>query len=120
MSAALCGVFLLLCGLQFQFEAAEPRVAASYAEVYQRATAEFLKASFYKPLESGTNELAFTLAPLIIQEVKSPESQVQARDQFGTVCWSNGFATLDRSRPAVYFSADSVQFNGRAHARFTY
>ena len=40
------------------------------AEIYQRATNEFAQADFYKPAESKTNDLASSLSPLILQEVK--------------------------------------------------
>ena len=33
---------------------------------------------------------------------------------------SNGVLALDRSRPAIYWQADTVQLKGKAHARFSY
>ena len=41
-------------------------------------------------------------------------------DRFGTLSVSNGAPILDRSRPAIYWEADTVQVNGKAHARFSY
>ncbi len=100
--------------------AAQASAPLPSAEIYQRATNEFAAASFFKPAEEKTNDLAFTLAPLILQEVSSATGRLSGIDHFGTLGLSNGLPTLDPSRPAIYWQADSVQLNGKAHARFTY
>jgi hypothetical protein len=41
-----------------------------YTEIYQRATNEFAQALFLKPAEPKTADLPFSLAPLILQEVR--------------------------------------------------
>ena len=90
------------------------------AEVYQRATNEFAAAEFFKPAEPKTNDLTISLAPLILQEVKGEMGRQSDFDRFGTLSLSNDVLVLDRSRPAIYWQADSVQINGRAHTRFSY
>jgi hypothetical protein len=90
------------------------------ADIYQRATNEFAAACFFKPAEEKTNDLAFTLAPLILQEVSGVIERFSRIDRFGTLSLSNGIPTLDLSRPAIYWQADSVQLKGKVHARFTY
>jgi hypothetical protein len=88
--------------------------------IYQRATHEFAAACFFKPAEEKTNDLAFTLAPLILQEVTGTNESLPRPDWFGTLSFSNGVPSLGLSRPAIYWQVDAVQFNGKAHARFTY
>jgi hypothetical protein len=70
----------------------------------------------------GTNSTpAADLAPLIIQEIKTgAKATVGQVGQFGTLNDSNGPATLDLARPAVYWEVDSVQINGKPHTQFTY
>jgi hypothetical protein len=113
----VAGLWLLLCwqGWGGLAGAAPP---LPDGEVYERAKVEFREAIFFKPLEARTNDVTFTLAPLIIQEVKNPPTW--GSDRFGAFYVSNGMVRVDRQRPAVYFSADSVQFYDRAHARFSY
>jgi hypothetical protein len=91
-----------------------------YAEIYQRATTEFAEAAFFKPAEPKTNELTSSLAPLILQEVNGGKEALPRLDWFGTLGVSNSVLILDRTRPAIYWQADSIQFQGRAHARFSY
>jgi hypothetical protein len=94
--------------------------APSHAEVYQRATNEFAEADFFKPAEPKTNDLASSLAPLILQEVNGGQKPPSRPDRFGTLSLSNGVLVLDRSRPAIYWQADSVQLQGRPHSRLSY
>ena len=91
-----------------------------YAEIYQRATNEFAVASFFKPAESKTNDLPFTLAPLILQEVGRSAEALSRLDHFGALSLSNGVPFLDRANPAVYWQADTVQLKGKPHVRFAY
>ncbi len=89
-------------------------------EIYQRATNQFAQADFYKPAESKTNEPAFALAPLILQEVEGAGEPLSQPDRFGTLSLSNGLWALDPSRPSVYWHADTVTLSGRSHARLAY
>jgi hypothetical protein len=89
-------------------------------EIYQRATRQFAEANLLKPSEPKTNHMAFTLAPLILQEVNPAQGSPAQADRFGTLSLSNGVLLLDTSRPAIYWQADSVQLRGRACARFSY
>ena len=94
--------------------------APSHAEVYQRATNEFAEADFFKPAEPKTNDLASSLAPLVLQEVNGGQRPPSRPDRFGTLSLSNGVLVLDRSRPAIYWQADSVQLQRKPHTRFSY
>jgi hypothetical protein len=94
--------------------------ALPHAEIYQRATNEFAEADFFKPAEPKTDDLPSSLAPLILQEVKGGKEPLSRPDRFGTLSVSNGVLVLDRARPAIYWQADSVQLNGRAHTRLSY
>ncbi len=99
---------------------AQSRAASPYAEIYQRATNEFAQALFYKPAEPKAPDLPFSLAPLILQEVNDAKEPLSLPDRFGTLSVSNGAPVLDRSRPAIYWEADTVQIRGTALARFSY
>jgi hypothetical protein len=80
-----------------------------FAGISQRTTNEFTEAIFFKPAEPKTNDLAFSLAPLILQEVrpgKEPSSQPQ---RFGTLSLSN-----------VFWQIDTVQIHGKPHIRVSY
>ena len=90
------------------------------ATIYQRATNQFAQADFYKPAEPKTNELAFALAPLVLQEVTGATAQANPPDRFGTLSVSNGLWVLDCSHPSVYWHADTVTLGGKAHARLAY
>jgi hypothetical protein len=100
--------------------AGQGQPASSYADIYRRVTNEFAEAWFFKPAEAKTNDLAFTLAPLILQEVTHAADPLARPDWFGALSLSNGFLTLDRSRPAIYWQADAVRLKGKEHARFAY
>jgi len=94
--------------------------APAYSEFYQRATNEFACADYYKPVDTKTNEPSFALAPLIFQQVNSVQDLPLLPDRFGTLSVSDGAPVLDQSRPTIYWEANTVQVNGRAHARFSY
>jgi hypothetical protein len=57
---------------------------------------------------------------LILQEVKGGKAPLSQLERFGTLSLSNGVLVLDRSRPAIYWQADSVQLKGKAHVRLSY
>ena len=90
------------------------------AEIRQRTTNEFAEATFFKPTESKTNDLASSLAPLILQEVNGGNERLPRLDRFGTLSLSNGVLVLDSSHPAIYWQAESVQLRQRPHMRLSY
>ena len=91
-----------------------------YAEIYQRATNEFAEAQFFKPAETKPDDLIFTLAPLVLQQVRAASGPLSLSDQFAALSVSNGSHWLDPSRPTIYWQADAVQIGGKTHARFGY
>lgn len=118
--------------------------ALPHGEVYQRASAEFKEAVLFKPVEPRSNNLAFVLAPWILQEVGGEDagawsvkrqsagrdvlatssdaasSTLSLRDHFGALGWSNGVPIIDLSRPTVYVLTDTVPMRGKVMVRFTY
>jgi hypothetical protein len=90
------------------------------AAIYQRATNDFAKAEFFKPAETKTNDLAFTLAPLILQEVNGGNEPLARLDRFGALSSSNGVLVIASSRPAIYWQADTVPLQGKVHVRLSY
>ena len=93
---------------------------AQFTEVYQRATVEFAGADFLKPAPSNVTNLAFTLAPLILQEAREEGAFGTSSNSFGTLTFSNGMPKVHTSWPAMYSSADTFQHNGKAYARMAY
>jgi hypothetical protein len=79
-------------------------------------------AVLYKPVESKTADLVFTLAPWILQEVggRGAGIEIGQGDRFGFLGWSNGVPTVDVFRPTIYVLADAVQIKGQTLARFAY
>lgn len=116
----LASILVLCASAGVNLPAAQAAAALPRADIYQRATNEFAAACFFKPAEEKTNNLAFTLAPLILQEVSGATERLSRIDRFGTLSLSDGLPTPDPSRPAIYWQADTVQLNGKAHVRFTY
>jgi hypothetical protein len=106
------------------------------AQVYALATNQFAAAIFLKPAQTTNADLAFQLAPLIIQQVPEKHGSPDAlRDTIGTHGLADdlpasSFVTRHSSlssvpgttppQPAIWYSADSVQIEGRMHARFSY
>ena len=90
------------------------------AAIYQRATNEFAEADFLKPAELKDNPLAFTLAPLILQEVNGGNEPRARLDRFGALSPSNGVLVIASSQPAIYWQADTVPLQGKVHARLSY
>jgi hypothetical protein len=110
-------VILWVCGL---VAAGAGQAVIPRAGIYQRTTNEFAAACFLKPAEVQTNDLAFTLAPLIMQEVKEATASLPAPDRFGGLSLTNGLLAFDRSRPTIYWQADTVRLKGTEHVRFAY
>lgn len=121
----------------------QPLPADQAAEVYARVTNQFGAAIFFKPAQATNADLACQLAPLIIQEVGEGQAPADPlRDQPGTSTISrdvpassfvirhsslagaagisNGVGALGPSQPVVYWAGDTVQINGKSHARFSY
>ncbi len=106
--------------------------AHTYTNIYQRAAIEFDAANFIKPAESKAEDLAFKLAPLLMQEVVSGKNQPAVGlnglatesgakgDQFGALIISNGSVTFDGSHPAIYTELATVSINGKSHIQATY
>jgi hypothetical protein len=69
-------------------------------------------------MESGTDELTFRLAPLILQETK--DHIVMAGDSFGRIMSADGELKIDASRPEVYVQTDTVVIGQKPHLRLTY
>jgi hypothetical protein len=106
------------------------------AQVYARATNQFAAAVFLKPAQTTNAGLAFQFAPLIIQQV--PEKHVPPdalRDAFSPpgltddlpassfIIRHSSLSSVPGTalpRPAIWYTADSVQIEGRVHARFSY
>jgi hypothetical protein len=111
--------------------------------VYARAANQFAAAMFFKPAAATNAGLASQLAPLIIQEVPDKQgSAASLRGVFGNspsvsdipassfvIRHSslhsppgamNTVPGVDVPQSTVFFAADSVQFNGHAHARLSY
>jgi len=115
--ASILGVCAWECA---NFASAFAQAALPSAEVYQRMTNEFARAEYYKPAESRTNEPSFTLAPLIMQQVRATGATSSMPDRFGAVDVSNGVVAFDPSRPAIYWACDTVQIKANTLARFSY
>jgi hypothetical protein len=105
------------CGPQY---AGAGQGAVPYPAICQRTTNEFAAARFLKPSEVQTNDLAFTLAPLIMQEVKEPTASLPTPDRFGALSLTNGLPAVDRSLPTIYWHADTVRLKGAEHVRYSY
>lgn len=108
--------FFLLAGCAVA-AAARPIPDLAPTRIYDRATNVFATAHFLKPAEPPTPDVAFKLAPLIIQEALAAEP---AREGFGALTLSNGVLSLDRSAPTVYVHIDPVEIGGEPRLRFTY
>lgn len=104
-------------------------------EVYRRAKTEFAQACFFKPVESKPDDLAFKLAPLLIEEVPGSGAHASAppamsglegtnqpgcRNTFGALVTRDGRLEADLSRPTVYVHSDTLQIQDSTHPRLTY
>jgi hypothetical protein len=85
------------------------------ASIYTRSSVRFSDAVLFKPTEPATPDLLFNLAPLIILQVSETNLLPQLADGLLS---SAGSGT--NQRPRVHAWADTVQIQGRAHARFNY
>ena len=106
-----------------------------FVEIYERGGLWFDSAVLFKPLETGgSNSLAFTLAPLLVQQAPPDRDEIgktlgagrtrlgQAGvvSGFGSLSLSNQVLVLDREKPTIYYETDTVELKGRTHARFCY
>jgi hypothetical protein len=115
--ASVLGFYTWAC---VNFHAEQGQAALPNVGIYLRATNQFAEACFFKPAEAATNDLAFTLAPLILQEVIGATEPPAQPDRFGTLSLSNGLLALDRTRLAIYWQADTVRLKGKEHVRYAY
>ena len=77
----------------------------SRREVYERTDLDFEAGVLYKPAEGTAEGAAWTLAPLLIQEIRP----------------GRGSNTPDPSGPTiVYYRQSSLQMEGRDHTQWTY
>ena len=88
------------------------------AEIYARADLQFRDAALFKPLETRTNDVYFSLAPLLMQQTS--DTPAAAVDVFGALCFSNGVVGLNEAHPTLYYVADAVELNDVQHARLAY
>jgi hypothetical protein len=104
----------------------------TYTNLYQRAVVAFEAANYMKPAETNAEDLTFKLAPLLMQEVVSGQSQAavgldglatesgRRGDQLGALVISNGTVTFDGSRPTIYSELATISIHGKPHIQATY
>jgi len=119
-TAALAWVLGFVAWQCAHFTSAIAEAALPYTELYQRVTNEFAHAEYYKPAERRTNEPSFTLAPLIMQQIRATGAPSSTPDRFGTLNVSNGDVTFDPSHPTIYWASDTVQIKSAAFPRLSY
>ncbi len=110
----------LIAPLAFASTARNSPQERAYAPIYAQATNRMDGVVLFKPKEPRTDNLNFTLAPLILQEVSGPQEASRNPDRFGKLEFDGEKARLDSSQPVVYFTLDAVLLHGQAHARATY
>jgi hypothetical protein len=137
-------VILIACvGTAPLARAADAAQAQIAAQIYARATNQFTAAVFWKPAAVTNSDLAVELAPLMLQECSNNQASALLSTNklsnpavtkdvpvslFVLSHWptasatgeSNGSPGAGPQRPTVFYAADSVQINGRAHPRFSY
>ncbi len=112
-------VWMSFPGFAAASKAAEPACSSlTNAEIYARANLEFPAAALFKPVEIGTNDIYFSLAPLLIQQ--DSNTVASAAKVFGALCFSNGVVSVNEAHPTLYHFADAVELNHVQHARLTY
>jgi len=94
-------------------------VPSANSEIYARATNRFETVELFKPKESDEQSLAFTLAPLLLQEVARGTGRSDG-DQFGALEPAGEGVRIESSKPTVYFKPDTAVLNGKTHATMTY
>ncbi len=95
--------------------------AGAGPDIRTRALAEFAEGFLFKPAEAQTNDHAFGLAPLVIQELNGGQrSGLEPGDRFGSLQTTNGSVTCNAASPVVYYYPDAVELAGKTHARISY
>jgi hypothetical protein len=94
--------------------------ASPFENIYLRVTNQFAEACFFKPVEPKTPDLNFSLAPMLLQELKATNQPPLPREQFGLLTRSNGVLTVDTSRATIYVAADTVLRKEKSYARLSY
>jgi hypothetical protein len=101
--------------------AGEPVKPDPHSDIYARSDVRFENAVLFKPREDSTSELIFTLAPLILQEVKGIGAAATPHpDAFGSLDLTGDTLMLDRTQPVIYCEMDAVSLRGKPHGRVTY
>lgn len=121
----VAGLALIAGGLTFSAKAQPSLTESTRAELVSRATNHFARARLIKPTEPKLNEAVSTLLPWLMQEIGSntnlpPGISSLTPDAFGLLTESNGVLSVDTSRPAIYGISESIELQGKRHARFTY
>lgn len=89
-----------------------------YARIYDRATNQFVTASFFKPDVAHETDAAFRYAPLIVQQT-TPGQPLPQEAAFGEVELVEGKPQV-RGVPTIYFHADTIRLQGNERLRLTY
>ena len=119
MQAVLVTAFTTLATCLAQAGSPAALISPLHAAIYAQAKIEFARANFFKPAAAQTSDLPYLLAPLILQQTRSATRR-SLPDLPGTPFLTNGVVSVDPSRAAVFVESDSVELNGRTHARFSY
>lgn len=95
-----------------------PALAEQTADrIHARAALWFTNAFLYKPVPREPADLAWTLAPLIIQETSQARGSGSA---FGRPNLEPPAALAEAHPPRVYFESDAIPLQERFHSRFSY
>jgi hypothetical protein len=123
---------ICLLGAIIHTTAGQPVAAPQAAQIYARATNQFQAAILFKPAQTTNNDPGVQLAPLILQQ--DPYSQTTnipvqglpakaARPQdipasSFVICHSS--SSNSPALPTIFWHVDTVQLNGKLHARVAY
>lgn len=130
---AVCGcAFTIFSGCASPQSRIDASSLAPYAvKYYKRAWMEYDHAIFYKPDAINDDDgLQFALAPLLIEQVRSPNnntapqiriSQITIPHGFGAVAINtDGHFSVDPSQPTVYTDAVVTPINGEPYDQLIY
>lgn len=87
------------------------------ALIHARVATWFPNALLFKPVPHEPADLAWTLAPLIIQEASDDNRSVSP---FGSTTPETPDPRTSPPSPNVHFASDVIQIRGHFHPRFTY
>ncbi|MGH7968240.1 MAG: hypothetical protein ACREIC_05870, partial [Limisphaerales bacterium] len=89
-------------------------------EIYSRGTNRFENVELFKPKEPNEENLAFTLAPLLLTQISGDTARSDLENQFGALQPDGGGVRVEPSKPTVYFKPEAAVLNGKARATMTY